>query len=81
MGYHIVKGVSEKCIARLLLTLSSPQKMLIIIYKYPHINNDIEYGLFKDVIDSYYLDSEIKDNFTCNQNCHMNTQHEQHDQT
>ena len=20
---------------------------------YPHINNDIEYGLFKDVIDSY----------------------------
>ena len=24
---------------------------------YPHINNDIEYGLFKDVIDSYYLDS------------------------
>ena len=23
---------------------------------YPHINNDIEYGLFEDVIDSYYLD-------------------------
>ena len=48
---------------------------------YPHINNDIEYGLFKDVIDSYYLNSQIKDNFTCDQNCHTNTQHEQHDQT
>ena len=24
---------------------------------YSHINNDIEYGLFKDVISSYYLDS------------------------
>ena len=24
---------------------------------YPHINNDIEYGLFEDVINSYYLDS------------------------
>ena len=48
---------------------------------YPSINNDIEYGLFKDVIDSYYLDSQIKDNFTCDQNCHTNTQHEQHDQT
>ena len=48
---------------------------------YPHINNDIEYGLFKDVIDSYYLDSQIKDNFACDQNCHTKTQHEQHDQT
>ena len=48
---------------------------------YPHINNDIEYGLFEDVIDSYYLDSQIKDNFACDQNCHTNTQHEQHDQT
>ena len=35
---------------------------------YPHINNNIEYGLFKDVIDSYYLDSQIKDDFTCDQN-------------
>ena len=31
---------------------------------YPHINNDIEYGIFKDVIDSYYLDGQIKDDFT-----------------
>ena len=48
---------------------------------YPHINNDIEYGLFKDVINSYYLDSQIKDNFACNQNCYANTQHEEQDQT
>ena len=48
---------------------------------YPHINNDIEYGLFEDVINSYYLDSQIKGNFACDQNCHTNTQHEQHDQT
>ena len=44
---------------------------------YPHINNDIEYGLFEDVIDSYYLDSQIKDNFACDQNCYTNTQHDQ----
>ena len=48
---------------------------------YPHINNDIEYGLFKDVIDSYYLDSEIKDDFTCDQNYHTKTQYKQQDQT
>ena len=30
---------------------------------YPYINNDIEYGLFEDIVDSYYLDSQIKDNF------------------
>ena len=48
---------------------------------YPHINSNIEYRLFEDVIDSYYLDSQIKDNFACNQNCHANTQHEQQDQT
>ena len=22
---------------------------------YPYINNDIEYGLFEDIVDSYYL--------------------------
>ena len=32
---------------------------------YPQINNDIEYGLFKNVIDSYYLDSQISDDFQC----------------
>ena len=48
---------------------------------YPHINNDIEYCLFKDIIDSYYLDSQIKDDFTCDQNCHTKTQYKQQDQT
>ena len=48
---------------------------------YPHINNNIEYSLFEDVINSYYLDSQIKDDFTCNQNCHTRTQHIQQDQT
>ena len=27
---------------------------------YPYVNNDIEYGLFEDIVDSYYLDSQIK---------------------
>ena len=36
---------------------------------YPYINNDIEYGLFEDIVDSYYLDSQIKDDFHCNQDC------------
>ena len=48
---------------------------------YPHINNNIEYDLFKDIIDSYYLDSQIKDDFTCDQNCYRRTQHKQQDQT
>ena len=48
---------------------------------YLHINNDIEYGLFEDVIDSYYLDSQIKDDFMCNQNGYTRTQHKQQDQT
>ena len=42
---------------------------------YPHINNDIEYGLFEDVIKSYYLDSQIKDDFNCDKECYANTQH------
>ena len=46
---------------------------------YPHINNDIEYGLFKDVISSYYLDSQIKD-FRCDQNCSTDTPQKQQDQ-
>ena len=45
---------------------------------YPHINNDIDYGLFKDVISSYYLHSQIKDDFRCDQNCYTNTT-QQHD--
>ena len=47
---------------------------------YPHINNDIEYSLFEDVISSYYLDSQIKDDFKCDQNCYTNAQQKQQDQ-
>ena len=43
---------------------------------YPYINNDIEYGLFEDIVDSYYLDSQIKDDFHCNQDCY--TQQQEH---
>ena len=32
---------------------------------YPYVNNDIEYRLFEDIVDSYYLDSQIKDDFQC----------------
>ena len=37
---------------------------------YSYVNNDIEYGLFEDIVDSYYLDSQIKDDFQCNHNCY-----------
>ena len=41
---------------------------------YPYINNDIEYGLFEDIIDSNYLDSQIKDDFQCNHDCYTHRQ-------
>ena len=37
---------------------------------YPYVNNDIEYGLFEDIVDSYYLDSQIKDDFQCSHDCY-----------
>ena len=37
---------------------------------YPYVNNDIEYRLFEDIVDSYYLDSQIKDNFQCVHHCY-----------
>ena len=37
---------------------------------YPYVNNDIKYGLFEDIVDSYYLDSQIKDDFQCDYNCY-----------
>ena len=37
---------------------------------YPYIDNDIDYGLFEDIVDSYYLDSQIEDNFQCDHNCY-----------
>ena len=47
---------------------------------YSHINNDIEYGLFEDVINSYYLDSQIKDDHKCNQECYIDIQQTQQEQ-
>ena len=41
---------------------------------YPYINNDIEYRLFEDIVDSYYLDSQIKDDFQCDLNCYSHQQ-------
>ena len=41
---------------------------------YPYINNDIEYRLFEDIVDSYYLDSQIKDDFHCDQDCYTQQQ-------
>ena len=37
---------------------------------YPYVNNDIKYGLLEDIVDSYYLDSQIKDDFQCNHDCY-----------
>ena len=37
---------------------------------YPYINNDIKYRLFEDIVDSYYLDSQIKDDFQCDHDCY-----------
>ena len=41
---------------------------------YPYINNDIKYRLFEDIVDSYYLDSQIKDNFQCHHGCYTHQQ-------
>ena len=37
---------------------------------YPYVNKNIEYGLFEDIVDSYYLDSQIKDDFQCDHDCY-----------
>ena len=47
---------------------------------YSHINKNIEYGLFEDAINSYYLHSQIKDDFNCNKDCYTDTQHIQQEQ-
>ena len=41
---------------------------------YLYVNNDIKYGLFEDIVDSYYLDSQIKDNFQCDYDCYSHQQ-------
>ena len=38
---------------------------------YLYVNNNIENGLFEDIVDSYYLDSQIKDDFECNHDCYL----------
>ena len=38
---------------------------------YLYVNNDIKYGLFEDLVESYYLDSQIKDDFQCDQDCYV----------
>ena len=40
---------------------------------YLYVNNDIEYGLFEDLVESYHLDSQIKDNFQCDLDCYIQT--------
>ena len=37
---------------------------------YLYVNNDIEYRLFEDIVDSYYLDSKIKDDFQYDHDCY-----------
>ena len=37
---------------------------------YPQMSNDIAYGLFENIIDSYYLDSQIRDDFQCTKTCY-----------
>ena len=38
---------------------------------YPYVNNDTEYGLFEGIVDSYYLNSQIKDDFQCGHDCYL----------
>ena len=38
---------------------------------YPYVNNDIEYRLFEDLVESYHLDSQIKDDFQCDPDCYI----------
>ena len=51
---------------------SDPQVTIEPIHDtlYPQINIVIEYGLFKNVIDSYYLNSQIRDDFQCTKTCY-----------
>ena len=39
----------------------SEPTIIVNVSLYPYVNNDIEYRLFEDIGDSYYLDSQIKD--------------------
>ena len=37
---------------------------------YPQMNNNIEYRLFENVVDSYYLNSQIRDDYQCTKTCY-----------
>ena len=37
---------------------------------YLFLHNDIEYRLFEDIVDNYYLDGQIKDDFQCDHDCY-----------
>ena len=39
-------------------------------FLYLYVNNGIEYRLFEDIVDSSYLDSQIKDDFQCDHDCY-----------
>ena len=41
---------------------------------YVYVNNDIKYRLFEDIVDTYYLDSQIKDDSQCDHNCYSHQQ-------
>ena len=40
---------------------------------YLYVNNDIEYGLVEDLVESYHLDSWIKDDFQCDPDYYTQT--------
>ena len=51
---------------------SDPQITTELIHDtlYPQMNNDFEYGLFENDINSYYLQSRIRDDFQCTKTCY-----------
>ena len=52
--------------------VSDPQVTMELLHDtlYHQMNNNIEYGLFENIIDSYFLDSQIKDDFQCTKTCY-----------
>ena len=41
---------------------------------YLYVNEDIKYRLLEHIVDSYYLDSQIKDHFQCDHDCYSQQQ-------
>ena len=75
---HIQRTVFSSmifCIQPLTCEIKVPVVVSILLHRHHnifilYINNDIEYGLFEDIVDSYYLDSQIKDDFQCDHDCY-----------